>query len=103
MGGICTFLPCIVAVFVVKGKILAHPLIRATANNPLIYTVFFIASHYLLKMTNYMFVNKVLGGGVLPGIVKYVQPLSFGGMEVSSAELHCARLSENVDYKFGYI
>lgn len=79
MGGICTYLPCIVAVFVVEGKILAYPLIRATANNPLIYTLFFIASHYLLKMTNYMFVNKVFGGWVLPGILNYVQPPNLGG------------------------
>lgn len=35
VGGICTSLPCIVAVFVLK-EVLTYPVIRATANNPLI-------------------------------------------------------------------
>lgn len=50
VGGICTFLPCIVAVFVLKEKILTYPQIRATANNPLICTVCFIAAHHPFRL-----------------------------------------------------
>lgn len=65
MGGICTFLPCIVAVFVLK-EVLTYPEIRATANNPLICTVFLVGAHYPLRLTNYIFENKVHGDVVLP-------------------------------------
>lgn len=58
-------LPCIVAVFVLK-EVLTYPEIRATANNPLICTVFLVGAHYPLKLTNYMFENKICGGVVLP-------------------------------------
>jgi len=39
VGGICTLLPCVVAVFVLKGG-LTHPQIRAAASNLLLCKVF---------------------------------------------------------------
>lgn len=64
MGGICTLLPCIVAVFVLK-EVLTYPEIGATANDPLICTGFWDGAHNTLKLTSCMFENKVHGGVAL--------------------------------------
>lgn len=66
MGGICTSLPCIVAVFVLK-EVLTYPVIRATANNPLICKVFLVRAHYPLKLTNCMFKEEEEGFLVMGG------------------------------------